>query len=153
MPLQISQQFLRIKILIHESTGICSTSRPGITNACICHLYSCVFSECPISEEYYPYHGRKWFLTWLSSAQVEYRTLTAEDFCSKEGAVDSVDVPPAVPGGRMECDLHSGVFREPGRPHDVQLGSFQRHCRDVPYRHTMTGTLRLCARKSRINKV
>jgi hypothetical protein len=55
-------------------------------------------SECPILEEYYPYLGRKWFLTWLSSAQVEYRTRTAEDFCLKEGAVDSVDVPPAVPG-------------------------------------------------------
>jgi hypothetical protein len=110
-------------------------------------------SECHISEEYYPYLGRKWFLTRLSSAQVEYRTRTAEDFCSKEVAVDSVDVPPAVPGVRVEHDLRSGVFGEPGRPHAVQLGSVQQHCRDVPYRHTMTGTLRLCARMSRFNNV
>ena len=41
-----------------------------ITNARICHLYSCVLSGCPILEEYYPYYGRKRFLTWLSSAQV-----------------------------------------------------------------------------------
>ena len=45
-----------------------------ITNARICHLYSCVLSGCPILEEYYPYYGRKRFLTW---------TRTAEDFCSK----------------------------------------------------------------------
>ena len=42
--------------------------------------------------------------------------MTAEDFCSKEGAVDSVDEPPAVPGVREERDLRSGVFGEPGRP-------------------------------------
>jgi hypothetical protein len=53
----------------------------------------------------------------------------------------------------MERDLHSGVFGESGQPHDVQLGSVQQHCRDVPYRHTMTGTLRLSARMSRINKL
>ncbi len=56
----------------------------------------------------YPNLGRKWFLTWLSSAQVEYRTLTAEDFCSKEGAVDSVDEPPAVPGVRVDATSVAG---------------------------------------------
>ena len=54
-----------------------------ITNARICHLYSCVLSGCPILEEYYPYYGRKRFLTWLSSAHVKYWTRMAEDFCSK----------------------------------------------------------------------
>ncbi len=34
----------------------------------------------------------------------------AEDFCSKKGAVDSVDVPPAVPGVHVERDLRSRVL-------------------------------------------
>ncbi len=151
MPLQISQPFLTNKNFLHESTGICSTSRPGITNARICHLYSCVLSGSPITEEYYPYHGRKWFLTWLSSAQVSTGPGRLRTSARKGSSWLSRCASCRTRGPRGTRPPWRG-FR---RPRTASWRSAWFRPATLPWRsycHTMTGTLRLCAIMLRIKK-